>query len=376
IFLLSAKSETSLKSYAGVIAAFVKKNLAVSLADLCRLSQLGREAFEYRLAFRAETTQDLISKLEAFGRGENVAGAFSGHIPSTQKATPLPDDIQKSFSSAQSNGSDAAYGRFLSEQLLGFWSKGANIPWDHFYSGKARTKFSIPTYPYTKKRYWITDVAGERDSKTVTPQSAAVKTPVAPSTIKTPAPQVRIAPIAMPAKMSTPVPTPKPVSAAPGKTPIAKAGSLAASPGISAIENILREKSAGVLYLEPDQIETSKPFVELGLDSILAVEIINAVNKELGIRLQATKLYDYPTIEQLAAYIDSVYGELAAQGAEGESTSAPASHTPAPVKIQTIAPVPTVPAPRAPTPITPAPRPAPIAPVAAPKPISPAVPRP
>ena len=46
-----------------------------------------------------------------------------------------------------------------------------------------------------------------------------------------------------------------------------------------------------------------KKFNDIGLDSITGVEWIKSVNKRLGIPITATKIYDHPTIRQLAEFL-------------------------------------------------------------------------
>ena len=64
------------------------------------------------------------------------------------------------------------------------------------------------------------------------------------------------------------------------------------------------------LGLNPSQpLDRRRPFQELGLDSLLAVELRNILSNELGLprRLPATLLFDYPSIE---AVTDFLAGEL------------------------------------------------------------------
>nr|WP_246027806.1 MULTISPECIES: SDR family NAD(P)-dependent oxidoreductase [Paenibacillus] len=60
---------------------------------------------------------------------------------------------------------------------------------------------------------------------------------------------------------------------------------------------------AEALYMEKNDIETDKNFVELGLDSIIGVEWIRTLNKQYSTSIPATKVYDYPTIQQFAAFL-------------------------------------------------------------------------
>src|SRR5437667_7519705 len=67
------------------------------------------------------------------------------------------------------------------------------------------------------------------------------------------------------------------------------------------LEEMLVRSLAQNLYLEPSAIDAEIPFVEMGLDSVLAVEWIQSINKNYGINLPASCVYDYPTIRQLAS---------------------------------------------------------------------------
>lgn len=69
---------------------------------------------------------------------------------------------------------------------------------------------------------------------------------------------------------------------------------------------------AKALYLDESEIKINKTFVDLGLDSIVGVEWIKAVNKEFGLNISATGVYDYPTIEALAAFIHQELADLEA----------------------------------------------------------------
>ncbi|MEQ1506620.1 MAG: AMP-binding protein [Myxococcota bacterium] len=65
----------------------------------------------------------------------------------------------------------------------------------------------------------------------------------------------------------------------------------------------LRGVVAGLLGLDPVDIDTDRPFGELGLDSVTAVEMVEAIGKALGLSLQGTLLFDHPTIDALTAHL-------------------------------------------------------------------------
>ncbi|MEM1168619.1 MAG: beta-ketoacyl synthase N-terminal-like domain-containing protein [Cyanobacteria bacterium P01_H01_bin.35] len=85
---------------------------------------------------------------------------------------------------------------------------------------------------------------------------------------------------------------------------------------LSEIKQLLKEKLAEALYLDLSEIEEDQQFIDLGLDSIVGVEWITTINKTYNIDIKATKLYDYPTLLDLAEYIGK---EISAQSGQVSS---------------------------------------------------------
>lgn len=66
----------------------------------------------------------------------------------------------------------------------------------------------------------------------------------------------------------------------------------------------LGEILAKALRLRPGQdIDPRERLFDLGVDSLIAVELKNRLQSELGVPISSTLLFDYPTIESLANYI-------------------------------------------------------------------------
>jgi acyl carrier protein len=87
----------------------------------------------------------------------------------------------------------------------------------------------------------------------------------------------------------------------------------------------IREQASKVLGLEPTRpIDPQQPLNELGLDSLMAVELRNALSSSVQASLPATLLFDYPTLEALAGYLGSevlALGLTQKPGAQPESTT-------------------------------------------------------
>ena len=58
------------------------------------------------------------------------------------------------------------------------------------------------------------------------------------------------------------------------------------------------------MYIEESDIDVEKPLGVIGLDSIISVEWIKSLNKEYACNLKASCIYDYPTIRQLARFLE------------------------------------------------------------------------
>jgi acyl carrier protein len=66
----------------------------------------------------------------------------------------------------------------------------------------------------------------------------------------------------------------------------------------------IRRDAARVLGLgDLDLLLNNKPLNELGLDSLMAVDLRNSLGTTLGRNLPATLLFDYPTVNALAGYL-------------------------------------------------------------------------
>jgi acyl carrier protein len=73
-----------------------------------------------------------------------------------------------------------------------------------------------------------------------------------------------------------------------------------------ALRTLLRGELAAVLGM-PDaaRVPTRQGFFEIGMDSLMTVELAHRLESSLGIRLPANLAIDYPNVEALASYLSS-----------------------------------------------------------------------
>ncbi|WP_346900170.1 SDR family NAD(P)-dependent oxidoreductase [uncultured Roseibium sp.] len=82
------------------------------------------------------------------------------------------------------------------------------------------------------------------------------------------------------------------------------------------------------LMIETSEIDDSAGFLDLGLDSILAVTWIRKLNTRYGIDLPATAVYAHPTVGGLVDHVATLVPAVAAPAIEGKPVAAEAVQSP------------------------------------------------
>jgi len=77
---------------------------------------------------------------------------------------------------------------------------------------------------------------------------------------------------------------------------------------IADLEKQLGQSLADALYMEVEDVDLNKSFVDLGLDSIVGVEWVNSINKQYQLEISATRVYDYSNIKELAIFLKGEVG--------------------------------------------------------------------
>jgi acyl carrier protein len=84
---------------------------------------------------------------------------------------------------------------------------------------------------------------------------------------------------------------------------------------------LIREEAASCLQRDPPSVATSASFESLGFDSLRAAELHLRLVRRTGLPLSITVLWNYPSIDELAAALSS--GEGAGAGGEPAAEAAP-----------------------------------------------------
>jgi acyl carrier protein len=94
------------------------------------------------------------------------------------------------------------------------------------------------------------------------------------------------------------------------------------------VATFVRERAMRALGLNPSKaVDPRTPLGEMGLDSLLSVELRNTLSSAIGQSLPATLLFDYPTIDALTDFLLKDKLDIVANAEE--AATAPADIAPA-----------------------------------------------
>ncbi|MFE7455216.1 SDR family NAD(P)-dependent oxidoreductase, partial [Streptomyces griseus] len=99
------------------------------------------------------------------------------------------------------------------------------------------------------------------------------------------------------------------------------------------LATVTTEVAAVLGHSASDGIEADRTFKDLGFDSLTAVELRNQLANGLGITLPSTLVFDYPTSEQLAVHLASLFADEAGSHAPPVPTAQPGGVSDEPLAI-------------------------------------------
>jgi len=182
IIVLSAKNADILTAYAKKLATFLKQPSPLALANIAWTLQTGREAMEERLALVVDSLEQLTEKLAQFIQPHQaIEGLYQANIKKEKNRTHLllEGEAGKAYVDIIMQTRDFA-------KLANLWVTGIDIDWSLLYPNGTPNLVPLPTYPFAKKRYWISDVSQRQtDQQTLVakPKPVSVKTPAKPETL-------------------------------------------------------------------------------------------------------------------------------------------------------------------------------------------------
>src|SRR5436305_4511485 len=174
LFVLSAKSEQQLKSYAQEMKAWLATHEEQALPDIALTLQLGRQAMPYRLAIVADSRASLQQGLEAFVDNRPFAGVYTAQVKwglSAHEARLFQEE-----SDAPSLLRLWLQKKNL-QKLAQVWVNGADLDWKLLYGQDLPYRISLPTYPFARHRYWLPACATETVQEDSREPRASLRSP-------------------------------------------------------------------------------------------------------------------------------------------------------------------------------------------------------
>lgn len=106
------------------------------------------------------------------------------------------------------------------------------------------------------------------------------------------------------------------------------------------VRQVVLETLSEALMVEMAAIHPDESFAEYGLDSLLGVRTVEAINATLGTTLTSTSVFDFSTVNKLTAHLVQRYRDTLAAALDG-ATAATATDAPAPTAATATTPAPT-----------------------------------
>ncbi|WP_139491844.1 non-ribosomal peptide synthetase [Brevibacillus dissolubilis] len=240
LFVLSARKKTIVRELIQRYIAFLKENPDIPLGNVCFTAATGRQHHPVRVAMVTHSVEDLVMQLEnELWRNDEVAIAGTGAVHDQERITDPLLEITA---------------RYLA---------GETINWDQLYADGAFTRIPLPTYPFERVRHWVdqSSLAGS------TPYTFGLAANAADSAQSV---EVEQLPLDLIQDVKT------------------------VESRLVAIMSL----AMGVSDLDKDS-----DFFRQGGDSLLGMQVINAINNELKTKITVEQLFMNPVIADLAKAI-------------------------------------------------------------------------
>lgn len=174
--------------------------------------------------------------------------------------------------------------RRLLQSLGELYVCGVKVNWSGFDRDYPRRQVVLPTYPWQRSRYWY-EKAENSLQETVSSKSAFESKSLQPSEI----PRKKEPPELLKNELS------EPLNGSSNQT-------------VESIQNWIRDWLAKKLKIDAKLSVRGKSFASYGVDSVMAVQLVNDLTDWLKYPLEATLLWEFSTIESLGCYLANEIG--------------------------------------------------------------------
>ena len=268
LFVLSAKNDSALKQSCQNLANFLETDALsahpCSIADIAHTLRVAREAMRYRVAIIASTVDEFRSRLIQFiEHGADTHTVFYGALDRNNQGQ-------------KSNGSeDASFESHDIASIAKAWVSGTPLEFTELFDAHNCRRCSLPGYVFQTSRFWFDKLVESQPQPSVetAPKKLLLKKLSEPEAAPIPTPGPQQQPIKL--EKTTQEKTKQEATISPPQ-----GVSLVADNSLR--RNVYREirtRLAEVLFIQPSEIDEDIQLSDLGLDSILGVELIKGINE-------------------------------------------------------------------------------------------------
>lgn len=256
------------------------------LVDIAYTLQTKRAEFRYRLVFVSDSSHNLLSQLKEYLKQKSDQQSRKIYIEGDSKNKKTAEQLSIILEDGHLELGDSA------DQMDKFviardWVVGIDIDWMSQFDDQINAKcLYLPSYPFLKKRYWITDGIGKQTNAVTSLSNNTTQAPTdnrCTTTSKNT--EDRIATNILPGFFSELL-------------------DLSDFDRDEKLKTLLEVEIKAVMGFDSaDNIDYEQGFFELGMESMQALKLKQELEQKLEIELTDTTLFDYPTINSLSEHI-------------------------------------------------------------------------
>jgi polyketide synthase PksN len=160
LLALSAQTAQALRDKADQLVRYLAEQPApgLRLEDVAHTLLLGRQHFEHRAAFVVADGSAAAAALAAFAQGGSDGDCRVGDASQAPASSDLIGRIGRALIDRSLTCRDQAGP--LREVLLGLadlYCQGHQPPWERLFDGLGARRIELPTYPFQRQRYWLSE---------------------------------------------------------------------------------------------------------------------------------------------------------------------------------------------------------------------------
>jgi acyl carrier protein len=177
------------------------------------------------------------------------------------------------------------------EKTAALWASGREIDWESLHQNEKCLKVPLPTYPFSKEKYWV----GQPQGITQPPVGVEVEDDAdrrgRGSSTDPDSPLTGIDPVPSPSKPEN-------------GTFLAELCQALEGERQGMIEKYLQDVLAKLLAFHPPEVpELHQGFFDMGMESVMVEQFRVSLAETFIIEIDGNALYAYPNISALSAYI-------------------------------------------------------------------------